>query len=172
MMRLCSEGRMSNITILFLIALILPTLCASSCLTNRTQIVAPTAAPQTLRVPNGFSVSIIARISSPRHLTFLPSGDLIVGTSTLSIYIVTDADTSNVGTPSVYATISPESELSTNGVVYDKNYVYVGTQYSIWRIPVVPCAITGVPVHIASIRQGPIAPTTEREHTSNNIACY
>jgi glucose/arabinose dehydrogenase len=134
---------------------------AVTCRPNRTRTVAASAPIPPRVVPPGFSVSIIARLPSPRHLTFLPSGDLIVGTSTLSVYIVTDADTDNVGTPQVYTNFASADELSANGVIYANGSLYVGTQYSVWRIPVRRCALTGVASKIASIRQGSIAPTSD-----------
>jgi glucose/arabinose dehydrogenase len=143
---------------------------ASSCAINRTRTVTPTAPPSQLKVPKGFSASIIARIQGPRELTFLPSGDLIVGTSSLSVYIVPNADSSNVGTPSVYATFVPATESSTNGVVYANGYIYVGTQYSVWRIPDKSCALTGIPSKIASVRQGPVAPNSDGDvHTTTSV---
>ena len=147
----------------------LPSL-AIKCRPNRTQIVAPSAPVPQLIVPQGFSVSIIANISSPRHLTFLPSGDLIVGTSTLSVYIITDADTNRVGNPEVYTEFSSADELSTNGVVYAYGSVYVGTQNSVWRIPVRRCALTGVPSKITSVRQGSIAPNSDGDvHRTTSV---
>ena len=102
-------------------------------------------------------------------MTFIPSGDLLVGTQTLSVYMVPDADTPNVGTPVVYATIESANESSTNGVAYADGFVYVATQYSVWQIPVSPCALTGVPTKIASVRQGSIAPNSDGDvhHTSS-----
>ena len=164
---------MRIITVALLCALFsssVPTVLAVACRPNRTKTVASSPPPSQLKVPSGFSISIIARVPSPRQMTFLPSGDLLVGTETLSVYMITDADTPNVGTPVVYATITAANESSTNGVAYADGFVYVATQYSVWQIPVSSCALTGVPTKIASVRQGSIAPNSDGDvHQTSSV---
>ena len=134
---------------------------SATCAANRTQRVSPRPPTDMLRVPKGFSIELIANVPSPRHLTFLPSGDLIVGTSTLSVYIITGAKISRIGTAQIYTTITPTSETAAPGVFYYGNILYVGSEFSVWRIRYVPFTLAGTPIKIASIRQGSIAPEVD-----------
>ncbi|MGP6157387.1 MAG: PQQ-dependent sugar dehydrogenase [Vulcanimicrobiaceae bacterium] len=113
----------------------------------------PTAAVITLA--SGFSSSTIANVPGARELATLPNGDLLVGTSGASVYIVPGADAAGAAwSPQVFATF-PDSP--TAGVAYGNGYVYASTQYGVWRMPYHTGDLSEAnPLKIASVRTGGI----------------
>jgi glucose/arabinose dehydrogenase len=112
---------------------------------------APAADPA-LHVPSGFLVSKIAQVGAARQLAALPNGDLIVGTGGTTVAIVPNAESPGAaGTPSTFATIN---EAPTQGVAYGGGYVFIASQFGVYRIPYSTGAQSGTPQKIASLRPG------------------
>lgn len=105
-------------------------------------------------LPGGFYGEIVAQFSglSPRQMVMLPNGDLLVGTGggTASfaqsgqIEIVTNAEGTAPGTPSLFATLTDSSCASsagtnTNGIAFAPasggGTIFVGLECSVWQIP-------------------------------------
>jgi glucose/arabinose dehydrogenase len=101
--------------------------------------------------PSGFTVSVIARIDSPRELAAAPNGDLIVGTGGREVELVPDA-VGTPGKPVVFATL-PDSEAA--GVALGDGTLFVGSHTGVWRIPyrAGEHVAGAAPERIASVRQ-------------------
>jgi glucose/arabinose dehydrogenase len=86
-----------------------------------------------LRLPAGFSASVVASVAGARELAFTPNGDLLVGTGGSTVSIVPNADSTGApGAPQTYATL-PEPPAA--GVAFGGGAVYVGTQFGVYKIP-------------------------------------
>jgi glucose/arabinose dehydrogenase len=105
-------------------------------------------------LPGQFYGEIVGTFSgtSPRELTMLPNGDLLVGTGggTASfqqsgkIYIIPNAEGATPGTPAVFATLSDigcsqTAGTNTNGITFAPGTgggtIFVGMECSVWKIP-------------------------------------
>jgi glucose/arabinose dehydrogenase len=129
---------------------------------------APPADPN-LRVPAGFLASTIAHVGGARELAALPNGDLIVGTGGSTVVIVPNAESSGAaGAPATFATVG---DGPAQGVAYGAGFVFVATQHGVYRIPYSSGAQSGTPAKIASVRTGPVSPTTDGDvHTTSSVA--
>src|SRR5678815_854518 len=88
-----------------------------------------------LKVPDGFTIEVIASISGPRHLAALPNGDLLVGTQSDAILIVPGAESDGpTGTPIAFAHM-PDKQA--HGVAFSPSNctIYVGTQRGVFSLP-------------------------------------
>ena len=87
-----------------------------------------------LRAPPGLHATVIARIpSGARELAFAPNGDLFVGTNGDGIYVVPHADGAGAaGSGRQFARLADEPAA---GLTFGAGALYVGTQFSIYRIP-------------------------------------
>jgi len=122
---------------------------------------APAADPN-LHVPAGFLISTIAQVGGARQLAPLPNGDLIVGTGGTTVAIVPNAESPGAaGTPATFATIN---DAPAQGVAYGGGFVFVATQFGVYRIPYSTGAQSGTPQKIASVRPG-----GSSDHTSTSV---
>jgi glucose/arabinose dehydrogenase len=141
----------------------------------------PTTPP--LTVPPGLTIQIIANVpGGPRELAALPNGDVIVGTTSGSVYIVPNAENNGAaGAPSIFASVSgsvPQGESGSDanpeGVAFSQSTctLYVATQYHVWSTPYSDGDLTARNLQpIATVRTGPIAADTDHDvHTSTSLA--
>lgn len=135
--------------------------------------VASTSSPATgvpgtpaLTVPTGFSLQVIAAVPGARQLAALPNGDLLVGTSGSSVYLVPNADrASGAGAPVVFTTIN---DAPVQGVAFAASTctVYVASQRGIYAIPYQDAQQSGAPgAPIAQVR-----PQGGGGHTTTSVA--
>ncbi len=125
------------------------------------------AAPATARtvpltVPAGFAIERIATVPHARELAAAPNGDLFVGTSTHTVYVVTDATGTAQAKPFVSLDDAPVA-----GVAIDGERMYLGSQFGVWELPYrsgdrEPRA---QPRKIATVRNG-----VSRDHTTTSVA--
>ncbi len=132
---------------------------------------APAAANAQLQLPAGFSATVIANVSGARELAALPDGDLLIGTLGSTIAIVRGAEGAGAATAAVtFATVADDRAAS---VVYapDGN-VYAGSDHAVWRIGYTAGAAAAGPItQIASVRTGPISPTSDGDvHLTTSVA--
>jgi glucose/arabinose dehydrogenase len=129
----------------------------------------PPAVNAALHVPSGFAASVIASIGSARELAALPNGDLLVGTEGQPVYLIPGAENAGIASnPVVFATL-PDSPAQ--GVAYGGGYVFVATQYGVYRAAYTTGAQSGTFSKIASVRTGSISPTTDNDvHHTSSIA--
>ncbi len=112
---------------------------------------------------------VIAHVGGARELAALPNGDLIVGTIGSSVDIIPGAE--NVGVTQDVAPFATLSDSPAQGVAYGSGYVFVATQYAVWRIPYTTGALSGTPQKIATVRTGPVAPNSDGDvHTTSSLA--
>lgn len=122
-----------------------------------------------LHVPAGFRIDTIASVPEARELAMLPNGDLIAGTGSSDVYVISRVE-GNPGEPRIFAHL--DDDLAA-GVAYagDRQTIYVGTAHHVWAIP-----YHGEPkataIHkIADVRSGPEAPGTDGDvHRSTSVA--
>jgi len=134
---------------------------------------APTTDPR-ISVAAGFTSSTIASVSGARELVALPDGDLLVGTSGSSIYIVPNAEApGSAGAPHVFIDLSgtPAQGIALSS---DATWIYAATEYSIYRIPYKngdQSEPGSSAQHIASVRTGPISPGSDGDvHITTSLA--
>lgn len=122
-----------------------------------------------LHVPAGFTIETIASVGGARELVMLPDGDLLVGTTGSSVYIVPDAEGS-VGSPHVFASFDDEHA---SGVAYAPalHEIFVGTMHHVWSIPYHGERTAARLARIADVRAGPIAPGSDGDvHVTTSVA--
>jgi glucose/arabinose dehydrogenase len=124
-----------------------------------------------LQLAAGFSATTIANVGSARELAALPNGDLLVGTSGTTIYIVPGAD--GAGAPGAAQPFVTLAEGPANGVAVAPNgNVYAASNTTIWRIPYKPGdrSESGATA-IARVRTGAVAPNSDGDvHRTTSIA--
>jgi glucose/arabinose dehydrogenase len=136
-----------------------------------------------LTVPAGLVIQAIASVGGARELVGLPNGDLLVGTSGSSVYIVPNAEASGAaGTPKVFATVNetvPPGEPSTGinnaeGVAFSASSctIFIATEYHVWSTPYKDGDLAAENLQpIATVRTGPTAnPGDGDYHTSTSVA--
>ena len=124
-----------------------------------------------IAVAHGVTIEQIATVPGARQLAALPNGDLIVGTRGTAIVIVPQAQNARADTPQTFATID---DAPAAGVTYSaaQRAIYVATQHGIYRIPYVSGDrhARAVPVKIASVRTGPVAPHSDGDvHSTTSV---
>jgi glucose/arabinose dehydrogenase len=120
-------------------------------------------APKELTVPDGFAIEIIAHVQSARELAAAPNGDLFVGTAGNGVMIVPDAEGATPGTPTVFARINESPDA---GVALGPGYLYIGTQFGVWRVPYTTGQRSeGTPSKIATVR-----PAGSVSHSTTSVA--
>ena len=125
-----------------------------------TQAIAESTMP---RVPPGFTIERIATVAGARELAVTRSGDLLVGGSGSRIAIVRNAS----GTPSGPEVFVDIDDAPTAGIAIAPDAVYVGGQFSVWRIPFnAATGAHGHPQKIASVRTSGIS----RDHITTSLA--
>ena len=115
-----------------------------------------------LSVPAGFTIERIATVPHARELTAAPNGDLFVGTSGSTVYVVIDAQGTAHAAPFVSLDDAPVA-----GVVIDGERMYLGSQLGVWELPYregdrEPRA---TPRKIATVR-----PAGKRGHATTSVA--
>lgn len=157
-----------------------PTSCTTGFATPNPIAAGPSPAPLPagLTLPNGFSGSVIANVSSPRELAIAPNGDLFVGTEGSQIYIVPHADDAGAaGTPSVFWT-HPSSDNDGDrpdagiALSLQECSLYVAGNTSVWMVQYKPGAQSASAAQkIASVRTGSIAPNSDGDvHQTTSVA--
>jgi glucose/arabinose dehydrogenase len=132
---------------------------------------APTT-PNGLVLPTGFTIETIAHVGGARELVALPNGDLLVATSSDSVYIVPNVEAAGAaGAPSMFATFGT---APSSGLTFDPSSctVYAGANDGVYAMPYSDGALTAPSVHkIASVRTGQISPGTDGDvHVSTSVA--
>lgn len=107
------------------------TLWAVAAITLASACGSPSIRAAGVQPARGFSVSRIATVPSAREIAFAPNGDLFIGTGGNDVYVLPRAATAPQ-TPRVFAHFDDSPAA---GVAVDGGYVYVGTQFAVWRIP-------------------------------------
>ncbi len=128
--------------------------------------------PSGLSLPSGFTLQTIAAIGGAREIAPLPNGDLIVGTSGSSIYIVPNAEAAaGAGAASVFASVNDAPDA---GVAFLQSTctVYIATWHGIYATPYRDGDLTAERLtKIGAIRTASISPTTDGDvHRTTSIA--
>ena len=132
----------------------------------------PPAANSALVFAPGFSGVVAGNVNGARELVSLPNGDLLIGTSSQTLYILPNADApTSGGKPQPFITLS---EGPAQGVTYSSvsGAIYAATNTTIWEIPYTPGARSAsVANAIAHVRTGPVAPNSDGDvHTTTSVA--
>ncbi len=128
----------------------------------------PGPAPQPatgLHVPAGFQIETIGNVRGARELAFSPNGDLFIGTTGSSVYVIANAE-GQAATAHVFATLN-DSPAAGVTISLQNCSVYVGTQFGVYRIPytIGDQTAQGAPDKIASLRPG-----GSSDHTTTTVA--
>jgi glucose/arabinose dehydrogenase len=127
----------------------------------------PPLADARLLLPSGFVANVVANVGGARELTVLPNGDLLAGTNGSSIAIVPNADGPGIsGNSATFATL-PDSPAQ--GIAFGDGFVFVATQYGVYRTAYTTGMTSATFTKIASVRTGPVAPNSDGDvhHTSS-----
>lgn len=120
-----------------------------------------------LKVPSGFTVDVIARVNGARELAAAPNGDLFVGTSGSSVYVIQNAE-GQAANPAVFASVgdSPAAGIALS-VAAPNCALYVGTQFGVYRIPYLlgDEKARSSPLKIARVRPG-----GSGDHSTTSVA--
>ena len=132
----------------------------------------PAAQPAALTVPPGLTIQTIAHVPEARELAALPNGDVLVGTSGDSVYIVPRAEGPGpAGAPGIFATVG---DAPAQGVAFARAIcsVFIATQHAVYRIAYRDGDLTAAqPQKIAAVRQGAVAPNSDGDvHSSSSVA--
>ncbi len=144
-----------------------------SCTSNSTPAPTPTPAGPSaqpasgLTVPSGFSIQIVGHVGGARELAAAPNGDLFVGTTGSSVYVIQNAE-GQAAYPAVFTNVgdSPAAGVALS-LSAPNCAMYVGAQFGVYRIPyvvgdeVAPAA----PEKIASVRPG-----GSGDHSTTSVA--
>jgi glucose/arabinose dehydrogenase len=144
--------------------------CTGAIATHATPGLAPAPVPG-LVAPAGFTLERIAQVPGARELVALPNGDLLVATTSSSIYLVPNAESSGAtGAPVEFANTG---NAPSQGIAFDPPSctLFVGGTTGIFEVPYQD-GITQSTVHkIASVRSGPIAPNSDGDvHVTTSVA--
>ncbi len=129
------------------------------------------------------TIQTIAKIGGARELAALPNGDLLVGTTGASVYIIPNAESSGTtGKPQIFATISnepippgePAGGNNAEGVAFSASSctVFIATEFHVWSTPYKDGDLAAENLQaIATVRTGPTAnPGDGDNHTSTSVA--
>jgi len=131
----------------------LPAACSGATLSTAAEAPTPPT-PPVVTLPQGFSIETIALIPSARQLAALPNGDLVVGTSDQSVFLIPNAEADGQpGVPAIFATVN---DAPVQGVAFARSIctIYVASRHGIYSTPYVDAQTTaqlGQP--IAKVRQ-------------------
>jgi glucose/arabinose dehydrogenase len=105
-----------------------------------------------VKVPSGFTAERIATVARARELAVAPNGDLFVGTSGNTIYVVPDAHGA-AGAPRAFATFDDRPMA---GVFIAGDTLYAAGQFGVYRMPYRSGdrEVRDKPQKIASVRTG------------------
>lgn len=106
--------------------------------------------PQYLKVPEHFSLAVIARVDKARELAVAANGDLLVGTLSREVMLVADAE----GTPKAPHVFARVTDHIAAGVALSGDSLYIGSEFAVWRVPyhVGERVASTTPVRIARVR--------------------
>ncbi len=129
-------------------------------------------APPALAVDAALSLELVATVPKARELVALPNGDLLVGTSNTSVYLVPNAERdAGAGAPVVFTSVG---DAPVQGVAFAGSSctVYVASQHGVYAIPYVDAQHTGdAGSPIAQIRSGGIPPGSDGDvHKTTSVA--
>jgi glucose/arabinose dehydrogenase len=115
----------------------------------------------------------VASVPAARELAFLPNGDLLVGTYGSDVYLVPDAEAA--GMPGAPVKFIHMADSPAQGVAVGPNgFVYVATQYGLWKVPYTPgdqSELDSSAVKIASVRTGNTPPGADSDvHRTSSVA--
>ena len=129
----------------------------------------PPLADSRLHVPSGFVANVVANVGGARELAALPNGDLLVATSGSTISIVANADGPGIaGNAATFASL-PDSPAQ--GVAFGSGFVFVATQYGVYRSAYTTGMTSATFTKIASVRTGSVAPNSDGDvHTTSSVA--
>jgi glucose/arabinose dehydrogenase len=146
------------------------------CLAALVAYIAPPSAQtpdtaQSLAVPSGFQILTVAHVLSARELAALPTGDLIVGTSSSNIYIVPNAEGGAVGQPQLFATL-PDAHAAGVAFAAEPSVIYFASEHGIYATNYSAGQRTASTITlIARVRTGPIAPNSDGDvHVTTSVA--
>jgi glucose/arabinose dehydrogenase len=134
----------------------------------------PSSSPSPqIQVASGFAFSTVASVPAARELAALPNGDLIVGTSGSSLWIVPQADATGAPqTAHVFITL-PDEPAQGVALSSDGKTIYAATEYHVYAIAYSSGDQTepsGDAQQIASVRTGPISPGSDGDvHITSSI---
>jgi glucose/arabinose dehydrogenase len=122
------------------------------------------APPVGLTVASGFAIERIATVENAREIAVAPNGDLFVGTSGNTVYIVADAQ-GNAAPAKVFAQIADHPVA---GVTIDGERMYLGAQFGVYELPyrAGDRAPRAAPRKIESVRTSGVA----RDHVTTTVA--
>jgi glucose/arabinose dehydrogenase len=132
----------------------------------------PPAANSALSFSPGFSGVVAGNVSGARELVTLPNGDLLIGTSGQTLYLLPNADAATSGgTAQPFITLS---EGPADGVTYSSvsGAIYAATNTTIWQIPYrLGDRSETTAIAIAHVRTGPVAPNSDGDvHVTTSVA--
>lgn len=123
-------------------------------------------------MPAGFHIEIIANVRGARELAFAPNGDLFVGTTGSTIYLVANAE----GQASIPHAFADLHDSPAAGVAFSTANcsLFVGTQFGIYRIPYSfgDQTAQSSPLKIASVRAGGGGDHSSTSLTISNNTLY
>ncbi|GAC1533152.1 MAG: sorbosone dehydrogenase family protein [Candidatus Velthaea sp.] len=117
-----------------------------------------------LSVPAGFTIERIAGVPNARELAIAPNGDVFVGTSGNSIYVVPDAE-QTAGAAGKFVTLDDQPVA---GVAIDGDAMYLGAQFGVYKLPYRSGDRTAraKPQKIAAVRTS----GASRDHVTTTVA--
>ena len=132
----------------------------------------PPNANPALVMQSGFSGVIAGNVAGARELATLPNGDLLIGTSGQTIYILPNADApTSGGTPQPFITLT---EGPAQGVAFARSNgaIYAASNTTIWKIPYTTGDRSETnAIAIAQVRTGPVAPNSDGDvHRTTSVA--
>jgi glucose/arabinose dehydrogenase len=142
--------------------------------TTSARSTAPGPTPSSaIRVAAGFTSQTIATVPKPRELVGLPNGDLLVGTSGASLYLVPGAENSGAAKPAhVFVTLA-DSPAQGIALSADGSTIYAATEYDVFRIAYKSgdqSEPSSDAQQIASIRTGPTSGWDHDLHITSSVA--
>jgi glucose/arabinose dehydrogenase len=134
-----------------------------------TSVPTPPPVDARLHVPAGFVANVIATVGGARELSPLPNGDLLVATGGSGVAIVPNADGPGIaGNPATFANL-PDSPAQS--VAFGGGFVFVATQYGVYRSAYTNGMTSGTFTKIASVRSGGVAPNSDGDvHRTSSVA--
>jgi glucose/arabinose dehydrogenase len=138
-----------------------------------TPMPSPTASMR-IQVASGFSWTTIASVPDARELVALPNGDLLVGTSDSSIWIVPDAEAArSPGGAHEFITL-PDTPAQGIALSADGTTIFAATEYDVFAIAYRSGdqSESSSDAHqIASVRTGQISPGSDGDvHITSSVA--
>lgn len=123
------------------------------------------AAPA-VTLPTGFTIEVVATLTSARQLVALPSGDLLVGTKDANVYLVPNAEAAGAADePVLFATVT---DAPVQGLAFDPETctLAIGASHGVYTVAYADGQTTAaVGASIAKLRTGPVTHTASDSDT-------